>query len=333
MTRWLARLSLSLGLLVAAGCHSASSEQASLHTPARKAAITTNPVAAGHFHAPQLQLHAVRVYSGRLRMPTHPLEGLVETRGGIRYLVGTRRYLHPVAAEEYGIGLLEAYSKTHDRRQLRTAITQAHALLRTAHRSSNALFFAYPFRFDLNGNVNDPMTPPWYSAMAQGEGLALFVHLWLATHDAKWHRLLQPVFDSFFVQRTKKLPWAAFVDRGGWLWLEEYAKDPPGLVLNGHLFAAFGIYQYWRLTHDPRAKRLIDGAFATIRHYFPRLRVPGDLSHYGLRLGAQDINYHRVHIAQMLTVYRLTGDRWWLHAAHLLEQDLKEYQRRNPSAG
>ena len=66
-------------------------------------------------------------------------------------------------------------------------------------------------------------------------------------------------------------PWTLFVDRHGYLWFEEYAGDTkPLLVLNGHMFAIFGVWDYYQLTQSAKAKRLFDGG-VTLLTPSPRL--------------------------------------------------------------
>ena len=42
-------------------------------------------------------------------------------------------------------------------------------------------------------------------------------------------------------------PWVAHVDPRRYLWLEHYPRRKPDHVLNAHLHAIFGIYEYWQV--------------------------------------------------------------------------------------
>ncbi|NJP32587.1 D-glucuronyl C5-epimerase family protein [Micromonospora thermarum] len=76
------------------------------------------------------------------------------------------------------------------------------------------------------------------------------------------------------------------MDEEGFLWLEEYPVTPGVTgerVLNGHIFALYGVYDYWRLTADSRAVAIFDGAASTLRHHVPAsFRAPEWISRYSV---------------------------------------------------
>lgn len=234
-------------------------------------------------------------------------------RAGVAtYIRDGRRYQHPVAASQRGLGLLCV-------RKTAAAERNANAVLGQAVRSRGALFFAYPFDFPLtNGPV---MRAPWFSAMAQGQALSLFVRLYRETSERHWLRAADETFASFLVRPVRGRPWVSFVDRSGYLWLEEYPGDDPGRVFNGHIFASWGLADYYLLSRDPRAKRLLEGALATVKHYFGEWRNRGgETSLYGLGLRNEDLSYHVLHARQLDYLAHLTGDIWFRRAAEAMAQ-------------
>jgi hypothetical protein len=76
---------------------------------------------------------------------------------------------------------------------------------------------------------------PWYSAMAQGEAASLLVRLADRTESrlVSAQALVQPLLDD-------ELGLRADTDHG--VVLQEYPTDPPAHVLNGWVFALWGIY-------------------------------------------------------------------------------------------
>ena len=232
----------------------------------------------------------------------------VDSRGVAIWERNGRRYPHPVVYAQYGLDALNSYRLSRQRLWLNRAIANGRALLADSVMARGALFFRYTHTFPLHNRKDDVMTPPWYSAMAQGIALALFVRLYEQTNDAKWSRAADATFASLNLNRTKTGPWVTFVDTSGYLWLEEYAKDPPMRVLNGHNFALFGVWDYARATGSVPATSLYDAAATTVAHYIGSYRRPGQPSRYSLRLGVPNQKYHRIHTAQLLMLARLTGD-------------------------
>ena len=45
-----------------------------------------------------------------------------------------------------------------------------------------------------------------------------------------------------------------FTDEHGNLWFEEYIVSPPTHILNGFMWAAWGVYDYFLATGDPTAQ-------------------------------------------------------------------------------
>jgi hypothetical protein len=193
----------------------------------------------------------------------------------------------------------------------------AHYLVDIAVPRDGAIFF--PYRFNL-GSPPDVMQAPWYSAIAQGAALSLFTRLFKLTKDPAWSRAADRTFESFRTPRNETQPWTAFVDRGR-LWFEEYPSQEPEQVLNGHLFALFGVYDYARATKKRAAQDVFDGGATTVRDEVGRFRVPGGSSYYNLRDLGGTLKYHDIVVGQLQLLARMTGDRFFAHEAALFHRD------------
>ena len=91
---------------------------------------------------------------------------------------------------------------------------------------------------------------PWYSGLAQGNGLSLLVRAAQATGDS--------AFADERASRVSVVP-ASVSDGGvlveddrGHVWIEEYLVDPPSHILNGFIWALWGVYDYARWTGERR---------------------------------------------------------------------------------
>ena len=247
----------------------------------------------------------------------------VHDAAGVRmYKIGDKLYNHPVAQASYGIENLESFILTKDQRYLDRAKTQAGRLIERAVKVGTAWYLPYPFDFNLHGDPNDRRNAPWYSAMAQGQAVTLFVRLYELTSDQTYKNAADGVFGSFLRPKGTSTPWVVWVDSLNHLWLEEYPGVSADRTLNGHIFATFGMWDYWRLTADERAKTLYRGALTTVWDYFPRYRNEKWISHYCLTHPSRlSDKYHLIHIAQLIRVLALTRGVAFLKLAETLSGD------------
>lgn len=228
---------------------------------------------------------------------------------------GGRLYDHVSAQASYGLQNLASYTVTGDAFYLTRAEAQAQRLI-SRHRLSGTAWF-HPNDFSW-----PRMTPPWYSALGHGLCLPLFTSLFQATGDAAYEEAAQGTFRSFLRRGPSSAPWIVSVDASGYLWLQEYPNRTPDAVLNGHIISAFGLYDYYRATNDPRALELFKGAATTVLHYASWFRQPGWRSFYRF---SRDLvtspKYHFTHVNQFKTLYRLTGNTAFIRFADAFLRD------------
>ena len=231
---------------------------------------------------------------------------------------------HPVAYAQYGISALMAYQENGDQVWLDRALRHAERLSQIRTERAGAWWFPYTFPWTYYERT---MLTPWWSGMAQGQALSLFVRLYEQTGDERWRTAADGTWASFLQHRDGALPWQTMVE-DGFLFFEEYAgNQPPLLVFNGHVFALFGLYDYWRLTRDETTRLYMDGAATTAIHIMPRIRVPGGVSYYCVQDPYcqsplwQNTAYHVIHSWQLDTLARLTTDDRFSEWARLLRAD------------
>ncbi len=246
---------------------------------------------------------------------------------GVRmYVQSGVQYNHPVEQAHDGLMSLSDYRHTGAARDLDRAVLDAQRIIDRRVVSDGAWYYPYPYSFPLHGFSNPVMRPPWYSGMAQGLVLSLFVRLNQVTGEQKWRDAADATFASFRNAPVQGLPSTVNIDPSGYLWLEEYPLWPPTAsdrTLNGHLFSAFGLYDYQRLTGDPVARDLWNGALANVRYHLPRgYRAANWISRYCLaHPSVRSAKYHDIHWHQMITLHAATGDPLWSRYADLLRAD------------
>ena len=94
--------------------------------------------------------------------------------------------------------------------------------------------WAHPFRYP----HSLPLPPGWMSAMAQGEGASLLVRLHKLTGDERYAETARAAMAPMRVPSREGGVQGVL---GGAPFPEEYPTDPPSLVLNGAMFALWGI--------------------------------------------------------------------------------------------
>jgi hypothetical protein len=248
----------------------------------------------------------------------------VDEQGVAFKVVNGVRVDHPVRQATVVTDMVDSYRLTGHPIYLVRARANAERLIFTAVRSGDALFFPYPYDFALHRDRAAMLRAPWFSAMAQGKALAAFVRLCEATGERKWRDAAEATFRSFLVEGPRKgKPWVVHVDGGRFLWFEEFPGGPhPDRTFNGHIVATLGLHDYWQLTDDPEALRLIRGGLATLRAYQGSWRTPGAISRYCMNHAVYSERYHLVHIAQLLDLHTITGNATW---ARLADRFLADY--------
>ena len=232
---------------------------------------------------------------------------------------------HPVDYAQYGISALLEYRRTGNTLWLDRAVRHGERLSQIRVVRDGAWWFPYTFPWTYVGRT---LKAPWWSSMAQGQALSLFVYLAEETGEARWDTAARATWASFSQPHSPSAPWGTLVIDDH-LYFETYAgNQPPLLVMNGHIFAAFGVYDYWRHTGDPTAASYFDGAVTTVsERMLPAVRVENGVSYYCVQAtycqspSWQNWHYHIIHSWQLDTLARITGDPAFAEWADLLRAD------------
>jgi hypothetical protein len=92
----------------------------------------------------------------------------------------------------------------------------------------------------------------WPSAMAQGEGASLLARLHLATGEERWADAARRAAAAM---RLPSSAGGVQARLDGDPWPEEYPTDPPSYVLNGGIFALWGLYDVGEALGDADVMR------------------------------------------------------------------------------
>jgi hypothetical protein len=162
---------------------------------------------------------------------------------------------------------------------------------------------------------------PWYSGLAQGQGVSLLLRAHAHASDKKY---LQAA-ERAFVPLTRLITGGGvlFEDQEKNLWIEEYLVDPPTHILNGFIWALWGVFDYWLAREDAAARDVFDRSVATLLHNLAKYDT-GYWSLYeqsGTRLKMlASPFYHRLHVVQLRVMALLTGNQLFNQVASRWER-------------
>lgn len=212
---------------------------------------------------------------------------------------------NPIAVAQYGLAHFNRFADTGDGTALDKGLTQARWLARSLEPNLHGVpVWMHHFDFD----YRETLRAPWYSGLAQGQGLSLLARAWAQTGDALYEKALREAFLSLTLETGKG--GVLHKDPDGSIWIEEYLLDPPTHILNGFLWALWGVRDVVLANGDPQASALFEECVATLERHLPRYDtgwwslyeqsgtvLPMIASHF----------YHRLHIVQLHITFAMTG--------------------------
>ncbi len=233
---------------------------------------------------------------------------------------------NPIAIAQYGLGNYNLFRRRGDPARRQKFFLTADWLC--SHLETNAHGLAV-WNHHFDWEYRDRLKAPWFSALAQGQGISVLVR---ADREVRAHGesvgLRGSGYDSRYLEAARcalacfykpvEHGGVAFTDNRGDLWFEEYIVSPPTHILNGFIWASWGIYDYFLATRDSSAQHLFSRAVETLLHNLDRYDL-GFWSLYelaGTRLPmVASAFYHRLHIVQLRVMHRLTGEQEFARVA------------------
>ena len=223
---------------------------------------------------------------------------------------------NPIAIAQYGLGNYNLWRRTSDPIRREKFFRIADWLCANLETNPHGLA-VWNHHFDWE--YRDTLRAPWYSALAQGQGVSVLLRAHKESGNPTYLDAARRAFTTFEEPITKG--GVAFTDNSGDLWFEEYLVSPPTHILNGFIWALWGVHDYSVATGDTSASDLFQRGIRTLVRNLGRYDL-GFWSLYEqsgtlLPMVASDF-YHQLHIVQLRTMYRLTNqqifaqfaDRW-----------------------
>lgn len=212
---------------------------------------------------------------------------------------------NPIATAQWGLGNYNLFARAGDEGAKRKFLAAADWLC--AHLEPNPSgIHVWNHHFDWE--YRNRLKAPWYSALAQGQGISLLVRAHKETGLDKYRNSAARAFEAFLAPIAGG--GVTLTDAHGNLWFEEYIVTPATHILNGFIWAAWGVHDYFLATNDHRARRLFESAIETLCANLHRY----DLGFWSLYEQSGTILhmvaspfYHRLHIVQLRILHRMTG--------------------------
>lgn len=239
------------------------------------------------------------------------------------YFGNIGRQYNPVAIAQYGLGHYNLYLKTKDQKNLNECLIHADWLVRNLENNEKAIPV---WKHHFEWHYKKVLAPGWYSALSQGSGISLLVR----AHNETKKEIYREIAENAFISMTKDMDngGVLFTDKSGDIWLEEYVVAPPTHIINGFLWAFWGVWDFVLMTGDKDAENFLHACLNTLRDNLHRYDTGSwslyDLSKQRMKMLASPF-YHALHITQLKAAYILTGEPAFREYAEKFEN----YQR-NP---
>ena len=223
-------------------------------------------------------------------------------------LEGGKFTVFPVAIFQYGLGCYDLYLETQEDCYIKKFMQCVKWAINNQDEKGRWNNFSHYC----------PQTP--YSAMAQGEAASLLIRAYKYTDNTKYLEAAQKALDYMLLPLedggTTKY-------EGAEAYLMEYTFK--GMVMNGSIFAWWGLYDYVLVTGDTgKYKKAQDDTLSTLIKILPNFKC-SYWSMYSLDGLIASPFYHNLHVAQMQAMYELTGEEIFKRYAKKWER-----QQKNP---
>jgi hypothetical protein len=210
---------------------------------------------------------------------------------------------NPALVARYAIAYFEKYDISQNKNCREIFINQINWLVNNLNEKKDRDVGLWQYFFDLPSWLQKS---PWVSAIAQGLGLSALSRAYQLTSDEYLFGKVKKVYNSYSLEIEEG--GISHIDNNGDLWFEEYPTVPPSHVLNGFIYALFGLVDYYQVHRHPEVINLFLKGLTTLEKNLIRYDT-GFWSLYDLskRTLADTHYHHNTHIPQLTALFKITG--------------------------
>lgn len=212
---------------------------------------------------------------------------------------------NPIAIAQWGLGNFNL-SRRGDDTARQKFLAASDWLCRNLEPNAHGI---HVWNHNFDWEYRTTLRAPWYSGLAQGQGISLLLRAHADTGNPQYIDSAVLAFKSFLASVDEG--GIAFTDCQGNLWFEEYLVSPPTHILNGFIWAAWGVYDFALASGSAEARELFGRVVNTLKsnlhHYDLSFWSLYEQSGTRLPMIASPF-YHRLHITQLRVMNRLTGE-------------------------
>ena len=212
---------------------------------------------------------------------------------------------NPIAVAQWGLANYNQFCETREEIRAQKTLKAANWLCDHLEQNPHGLW-VWNHHFDWD--YRETLKAPWHSGLAQGQGVSLLLRAHAYTGDNKYAQASERAFAA--LARPIGEGGVLFEDEEKNLWIEEYLVCPPTHILNGFMWALWGVFDFWRARADSPAKQIFDRGVNTLvrnlRRYDTGYWSLYEQSGTRLKMLASPF-YHQLHIVQLQVMAQLTG--------------------------
>jgi len=218
---------------------------------------------------------------------------------------------NPIAISQFGLGNFNLYKKNKDKKNKELFIACSDWLVSNIRKNKKGVW-VWMHNFDFE--YKEILQSPWYSGLAQGQGISLLVRAYKETNERKYLDTAEKAYNSFLT--TVENGGVTYISENQEKWIEEYITQYNTHILNGFIWAIWGVYDYWLL--NPSDKNRLDlfhsfnkTILNNLDRYDNKFWSFYELSNNKIGMIASHF-YHDLHINQLEIMYILTSEKKYL---------------------
>jgi hypothetical protein len=223
----------------------------------------------------------------------------------------TKIHYYPISIGQFGLALFSSYVRNNDKSKKNQFINIAEWFMQNVIQDEK--IGAYWLT-----DVPKPeykVNKPWKSAFVQSRALSILLRAWQLTGDEKYFAICSQALRPYTIDILDD--GVSAHQKDGHPFYEEYVASEPTMVLDGHLFSLFGVYDYLRAVPKSDqsyslAQKIFSDGVDSLDYWLPKFDLGYwvrfnycQMDHYP-KIDPCTINYLKLVIAQLNIINQLS---------------------------